>query len=575
MSDNVDSTPKSGLGAVVEEWFPRVFGFMIAGGFFVIIALNDEQTGPPLRAHFEAWRWFYLITVFSIVGAIIFVWKYIRVSDTVRALLLTCVAVPLIILALYAIAFIDPKWQHAIIRTLFVMVAAALPAVMYYLFIATRRPSLFDEFLTNLRRLKLIPRAEEKDLGAAKAISKSELDSYLLKFEDNYGQIPASRRQEAIAEILNLKRTAAGEAYGTGDGSIGRRLMSFEATNLLSPRILLPLALSTILIGLGWLLVLPPLPAQELPAETTLGSFLLRENFGPVSFAFLGAYFFSLQMLFRRYVLRDLKPAAYLAVCQRIVLTVVFAWVAVVAYAEISSWSLPEVDTAGATAAARQTHTPNALLLIAFLIGIFPRILWELIILTLSKITFIDRYVRRIQPELPLSELDGLSIWHEARLEEEDIDSAPNMATANIVDLMLSTRFSSNRIIDWVDQAILYTALGPDVAARDKVTRRQKLRAHGIRTASGLIKAYEKTKKAGMTPEEPKRADSGDADLHEFLKILETGERSPLQTLIDTLRTNTNLALILAWQESGNGGERNAPSLRDVEGHGAVARRVG
>ena len=69
---------------------------------------------------------------------------------------------------------------------------------------------------------------------------------------------------------------------------------------------------------------------------------------------------------------------------------------------------------------------------------------------------------------MPVSDLDGLTVWHEARLEEEDIENIPNMATTEIVDLMLSTRFPPDRIIDWVDQAIFFTHLGPDEEEKNK-----------------------------------------------------------------------------------------------------------
>jgi hypothetical protein len=51
--------------------------------------------------------------------------------------------------------------------------------------------------------------------------------------------------------------------------------------------------------------------------------------------------------------------------------------------------------------------------------------------------------------QLPVSDLDGLTVWHEARLEEEeDIENIPNMANADLVELLLNTRLPSERIID-------------------------------------------------------------------------------------------------------------------------------
>jgi hypothetical protein len=161
----------------------------------------------------------------------------------------------------------------------------------------------------------------------------------------------------------------------------------------------------------------------------------------------------------------------------------------------------------------------------------------------LVKATFAEKYFRRVSPELPLSLLDGLSIFHESRLAEEDIENVPNMATADIVQLMVGTRFAPNRIIDWVDQAILYTALGPE----GKSSARAKLRSHGIRTASGVIAAYEgaRPKRQGVDAGD---RDAGSGEVNKALAILDDQGRSPLRTLVDTLKTNPNLQLVTAWR---------------------------
>jgi hypothetical protein len=88
----------------------------------------------------------------------------------------------------------------------------------------------------------------------------------------------------------------------------------------------------------------------------------------------------------------------------------------------------------------------------------------------------------------PLSQIDGLSVWHESRLDEEDIENVPNLATADIVELMLNTKIAPNRIIDWVDQALLLMVLPPP--ASEQGTQNGigvVLRSNGIRTASALV----------------------------------------------------------------------------------------
>ena len=37
---------------------------------------------------------------------------------------------------------------------------------------------------------------------------------------------------------------------------------------------------------------------------------------------------------------------------------------------------------------------------------------------------------------------------HEARLDDEDIENTPNMATADLLELMINTRFPADRLVD-------------------------------------------------------------------------------------------------------------------------------
>lgn len=104
--------------------------------------------------------------------------------------------------------------------------------------------------------------------------------------------------------------------------------------------------------------------------ETSRGlvSFL-EPNISVVLFGFLGAYFFSLQMLFRRFVVNDLRAKAYISVSIRIILAVIGARV---------PESIP--------GAADNTTIEGYLPLMAFVIGVFPPVLWRYVRTVLSKI---------------------------------------------------------------------------------------------------------------------------------------------------------------------------------------------
>jgi hypothetical protein len=61
------------------------------------------------------------------------------------------------------------------------------------------------------------------------------------------------------------------------------------------------------------------------------------------------------------------------------------------------------------------------------------------------------------------------------------------MASVDVVELMLHTQIPTERLVSWIDQAILHTSLG---AAGDGVTTLGKLRTLGLRTATQAVGEY-------------------------------------------------------------------------------------
>lgn len=98
-----------------------------------------------------------------------------------------------------------------------------------------------------------------------------------------------------------------------------------------------------------------------------------------------------------------------------------------------------------------------------------------------------------IEERYPLTDLDGLNIWWQARLVEEGVEDMQHLTTANLVELMLHTRMPVTRMVDWIDQAFLYLRVGEHRSRRHErqagagVDERAQLRAHGIRTATDLL----------------------------------------------------------------------------------------
>jgi hypothetical protein len=232
-----------------------------------------------------------------------------------------------------------------------------------------------------------------------------------------------------------------------------------------------------------------------------------------------------LQMLFYRYLREDLRGMAYIAISVRIFIAVIGTWAVVVAIMAIKTISVA---------------ADPYLILVGFVIGFFPKVAWQFIQMAAAKGEAI--ILPSMQSHLPLNELEGLTTWHESRLEEEDIQNIPNMATADIIDLMISTRISPERIIDWVDQSILLTHLGPEKDEKDEKTnrktkpRRAKLRLEGVYTATSLIKTFEQAQL------EPRK------DGREVEDRLSEAVGGHIRSFIDTLKTEDNLRLICAWR---------------------------
>ncbi|HET9955334.1 MAG TPA: hypothetical protein VFQ61_12555 [Polyangiaceae bacterium] len=258
------------------------------------------------------------------------------------------------------------------------------------------------------------------------------------------------------------------------------------------PLFFVPVITSTFLLSLGW--VLATLPSMHVMAQVfgtniatpvEVHKFLIP-NREPFTFAFFGAYFFSLNMVFRRYVRADLGPKAYSHIAVRIIVASIFAWVISQTYPELGAPPVPlATDKAGEALA----QSPWHLLLLVFFVGIVPD----------TGVAFLhdllkNRWVGAIVPSLknrdPLNVLEGITLYDTARLLEEGVENVENLAHHNLTDLLLRTRIPASRLVDLVDQAILYLHTREDASESESGgALLGRLKANGVRTASDLLAA--------------------------------------------------------------------------------------
>ncbi|HKJ38960.1 MAG TPA: hypothetical protein VJ972_09305 [Anaerolineales bacterium] len=237
----------------------------------------------------------------------------------------------------------------------------------------------------------------------------------------------------------------------------------FDSGN--SPFSVLLLVISTALLVMGWVVTLSPI-GVSLESTSNLIDFFTPDK-SPFSLGFLGVYFFTLNMIYRRYVRADLTPKTYAYITMRDLITIVLIW----AISTLPQFSEGSVLETGLSA-------------IAFIIGIFPE----------SGLTLLQEYFNKLTSKrigqdpdlLSLTKLEGMNLYDQARLLEEGIDNIENLAHHNLMELIVRTRIPTQRLVDMFDQAILYLHLGPD--DDNEMGMRALLKTLGVRTATDLIR---------------------------------------------------------------------------------------
>jgi hypothetical protein len=308
-------------------------------------------------------------------------------------------------------------------------------------------------------------------------------------------------RREVVAKYGNQMD----EAYGR------------DAKGKLLPGRRSPLLLATLVISLGWTFTL--LHGDVLIVRERGIAALFEPRQTTVSFAFIGAYFYGLNAVLRGYIRKDLRPKTYSSLTVRIFIVVVLAWVLELVW---------------------QSNTDSNLFIVAFLAGIVPETALVLIMEAVrgavgSSFPGIDQ-----DPD-QLTKLEGIDLYDRARLFDEGVTNVESLAHHDVVELMLQTRIPVPRLVDWVDQAILYPHAGARSAgegSREECLKR--LRDYGIRTATDLDNAFAGARKRHEV----------DA-LYAILEPSRSGTPARLQVMKDALDDEEWMANLRAWRRSG------------------------
>jgi hypothetical protein len=201
----------------------------------------------------------------------------------------------------------------------------------------------------------------------------------------------------------------------------------------------------------------PPAGAAAVARDVLVGRFMF--------WTWLGAYIYSVDRTIRHYLAQDLTPNVYVTVAKRF--TVAFVVGALIGVA---------IGTSNRAIRLSYDNSLTAVYIVCFFVGLFPE----------TGLKWIrnaaDRILRQESDgfdQLSLSAIEGISVWHEGRLDQEGIVNVQNLASANLLALVANTPFDVGQIVNWVDQAILIMHASP--------AQLEKLRAVGLRQASILL----------------------------------------------------------------------------------------
>ena len=361
------------------------------------------------------------------------------------------------------------------LQFVFLSGASLFPALLYFLFDRERLRTLRDRFVRQVFRL--VP----------EMLTLSDVEArYGARIEDAFGH------------------DRAGASARLTGGRGGTRLVGGRRS---------PVFLATVLLTVGWTLTM--LNPDAGSGESFRLEDLFRPEPSPLAFGFLGAYIFSLNSVLRAYLRSDLRPKTYSGISVRLIVVLVLS--------NLIALTFP------ADGVAR--------LLAAFATGMFPESILRWLVARSDSLG-LGKEAGSLSARASLTVLEEIDAYDRARLQDEGVHNVEALAHHDLVDLLLQTRIPASRIIDWVDQAVLYLRARPEDEGTGPGLL-QRLRDFGIRNATDLHRVL-----AQVDGDERGRL------MARLDPQLSADEPRRLQTLLVAMEDEDGLRNLIAWRSA-------------------------
>jgi hypothetical protein len=344
------------------------------------------------------------------------------------------------------------------------------------------KASLTDEEIKNdvMFRTDLNKRADflqQEQMGDLHGIYLQSNHMNEQKGEDS-DKIPTRRQLLKFELGSSLARIVEDKIYSEGlnFGSYLLPLSFFIFTYLAGILITLPL-INSVFTGQAETTFIPIFDTNNPNSSATnKGIPLLAIQWG-----FLGGLVYTSISLLTRFLRKDLSPIVYFNASFKLLASGVAAVIIYFLYTLHSGGFITSNEIL------------SALLLTCFVAGVFPiRLLIHIADTQISRFYNL-RNREHIAGNNPLIELEGINSIISERLDEEGLSCIQHMAVADTEELALKTRFSSQLIQYWKEQAILFLITGDLVVyytpKREYLVLRLRER-HGIRTISQLVELW-------------------------------------------------------------------------------------